>query len=387
MAYALLGADRCARCWSTRSWGRSGRRYPQRARFAPARSAVRGWRAGRRAAPDVGLVHGGGDDRSRGGLDFGDACRLRALLARHGARLALAGACSACSARLLVLVRPQLLPMLPLFGAVAVGVPSAVSRLRGWAATLGRGAGAARHPVVLLPWTLRNCAKMDGCVFVSANGGWNLLIGTLPEGRGSFVPIAGADRAARVPRGIWRGRQGPLLRPGRGSAICSAKAAWLALAPQKLGQLFNHNAMASSYLQTSNPQLISDSVGWPSPRSRPCTRDCSAGGVRRAIARRRRLARSAALALAAGFTLSPWGYVAQLSVAGRRSWRNAQDRAAGRSSFLAASLLGMCVVTHIVFFGAPRYALVWSALAGVAAGPAPAKRPDGESDAGRARLF
>jgi hypothetical protein len=28
--------------------------------------------------------------------------------------------------------------------------------------------------------------------------------------------------------------------------------------------------------------------------------------------------------------------------------------------FLAASLLGLCVVTHIVFFGAPRYALVWS---------------------------
>ena len=26
---------------------------------------------------------------------------------------------------------------------------------------------------------------------------------------------------------------------------------------------------------------------------------------------------------------------------------------------LAAGLLGMCVVTHIVFFGAPRYALIW----------------------------
>jgi hypothetical protein len=29
-------------------------------------------------------------------------------------------------------------------------------------------------------------------------------------------------------------------------------------------------------------------------------------------------------------------------------------------AFLAACLLGMCVVTHIVFFGAARYALIWS---------------------------
>jgi hypothetical protein len=63
--------------------------------------------------------------------------------------------------------------------------------------------------------------------------------------------------------------------------------------------------------------------------------------------------------LAAAFTLSPWGYVAQLGLLGGLL---AERPVPGRRPlvFLAASLLSMCVVTHIVFFGAPRYALIWS---------------------------
>jgi len=64
-------------------------------------------------------------------------------------------------------------------------------------------------------------------------------------------------------------------------------------------------------------------------------------------------------ALASGLlTLSPWGFLAQLGVLiallierpvpGRRPLE-----------FMAASMLGLCVITHIVFFGAARYALVW----------------------------
>jgi hypothetical protein len=141
--------------------------------------------------------------------------------------------------------------------------------------------------------------------------------------------------------------------------ISEAPGAWLALAPQKLGQLFNHGAVASSYLQTSNHDLVSDSQ-------------------RRAISTAETLY-SRALLLGAcaglfgaaacwygrGFALfaalasfSPWGYLAQLGVLGGLL---AQRPTPGRRpfAFLAASLLAMCVLTHIVFFGAPRYALVW----------------------------
>src|SRR3954470_22672112 len=49
---------------------------------------------------------------------------------------------------------------------------------------------------VCLPWTLRNCARMDRCVFVSANGGWNLLIGSALDSDGAWAAIEGE----RVPK-------------------------------------------------------------------------------------------------------------------------------------------------------------------------------------------
>jgi 4-amino-4-deoxy-L-arabinose transferase-like glycosyltransferase len=262
---------------------------------------------------------------------------------------------------LLVLIRPQLLPMLPLFGAVAVAVPSEVSRPREWALRL---TGAAQVLLVALaccvPWTLRNCAKMDGCVFVSANGGWNLLIGTLPEGRGSFVPIVGATVPPACREVFGEAGKDRCFGHAGAERIRAAKAAWLALAPQKLGQLFNHNAVASSYLQTSNSELVSDSVrmaisGVETLYSRLLLLGACVGMLRVASGW---LGRGFSL-LAAAFTLSPWGYVAQLSLLGGLL---AERPGPGRRPFvfLAASLLGMCVVTHIVFFGAPRYALIWS---------------------------
>ncbi|HEX2869788.1 MAG TPA: hypothetical protein VHP33_01005 [Polyangiaceae bacterium] len=261
---------------------------------------------------------------------------------------------------LLVFMRPQLLPILPLLGAVAVGVPVGTS---GWRELGLRARGAVEVLLLALccvaPWTARNCAKMDGCVFVSANGGWNLLIGTLPEGRGSFAPIAGATVPHECREVFGEAGKDRCFGHAGSRRIREAPGAWLALAPQKLGQLFNHGAVASSYLQTSNPSLVSDSQ-------------------RRAISTAETLYsrllllgacvglfRAAACWYGRGFALfaalasfSPWGYLAQLGVLGALL---AQRPSPGRRpfAFLAASLLGMCVLTHIVFFGAPRYALVW----------------------------
>jgi 4-amino-4-deoxy-L-arabinose transferase-like glycosyltransferase len=262
---------------------------------------------------------------------------------------------------LLVLIRPQLLPMLPLLGAVSVAVPSEVSGRGAW---LRRLSGAAQVLLVTLaccaPWTLRNCAKMDGCVFVSANGGWNLLIGTLPEGRGSFAPIAGASVPPACREVFGEAGKDRCFGHAGAERIRSAPAAWLGLAPQKLGQLFNHNAVASSYLSTSNPSLVSDSVRVAISTvetlySRLLLLGACIGVLRVASGW---LGRGCSL-FAAAFTLSPWGYVAQLSLLGALL---AERPEPGRRPFvfLAASLLAMCVVTHIVFFGAPRYALIWS---------------------------
>lgn len=262
----------------------------------------------------------------------------------------------------LLLIRPQLLPWLPLLGAVAVRPPGDASPLRVWLGWLRGGAEVLLLSVLLcLPWTLRNCAKMDGCVFVSANGGWNLLIGTLPEGDGSFAPIAGPTVPAEC-RNVFgeAGKDRCFGHAGLGR-IEADPGGWLRLAPRKLGQLFNHGAIASSYLSTSNPALVSDSA-----RHRIATLETLYGrllllgacwGLFKAASGRP--GRGLALA-AAAFTLSPWGYAAELCVlAGLLVERPGPGRRP--LPFLAAGLLGLCVVTHIVFFGAPRYALVWAA--------------------------
>ncbi len=262
----------------------------------------------------------------------------------------------------LVLVRPQLAPLLLVLGAVSV--PSTARQLlleRLLRAALVLGLGLA----LCLPWTLRNCAKMDGCVFVSANGGWNLLIGTMPHGQGSFAPIDGAtvppecrDEFGEAGKDRCFGRAG--LR-----RILSEPGAWLSLAPLKLGQLFNHGAVASAYLSTSNPRLVTDAL-----RGRIATVETLATrafllaacwGLFRSLrgSTRRPLAASRTLAAVAGLlALSPWGYAAELCLL---ACLLLQLVVPGRRPLLvvAAALLGLCVVTHIAFFGAPRYALIW----------------------------
>lgn len=261
---------------------------------------------------------------------------------------------------LLVLIRPQLLPMLPLLGAVAVAVPVDASARR----QLGLRLRGATEVLLLAlaccaPWTLRNCAKMDGCVFVSANGGWNLLIGTLPQGKGSFAPITGPTVPTEC-RNVF-GEVGKDRCFGRAAArrIESAPVAWLTLAPLKLGQLFDHNAVASSYLQTSNPSLVNDRARTAiSTLETLYSRFLLLGACVALLgAAPNKVGRGAAVG-AALFTLTPWGYLAQLGVLGALL---AQKPGPGRRplAFMAASLLGLCVVTHVVFFGAPRYALVW----------------------------
>lgn len=260
----------------------------------------------------------------------------------------------------LVLVRPQLLPMLPVLGAIAAWVPSERTRARALFARLGPALEVLA--VVLaccLPWTLRNCQKMDGCVFVSANGGWNLLIGTLSEGRGSFAPIAGSSVPPECRNEFGEAGKDRCFGRAGVRRIRESPAAWLALAPQKLGQMFDHGAIASSYLQTSNPGLVTEKerralAAVETVASRLLLLAACVGLLRWAPG-----ALGRGLAITAGaLALSPWGYLAQLGVFATLS--SGLPGPGRRPLELAALvLLGLCLVTHIVFFGAPRYALIW----------------------------
>ena len=185
----------------------------------------------------------------------GDTAALLALIgflavsarARGVVSLLLLGALSGA----LVLVRPQALVLAPVFGAVAAE--------RGWRARLLRAAIVSAVAVaVCLPWTLRNCSRLDHCAFVSANGGWNLFIGSAPKATGRWVSIdelgvpsecrnefgeAGKDRCfGRA--GMRNLREHPLH--------------FLKLIPAKLSATFDWSGAPGHYLHTSNDALFDE---------------------------------------------------------------------------------------------------------------------------------
>jgi 4-amino-4-deoxy-L-arabinose transferase-like glycosyltransferase len=149
---------------------------------------------------------------------------------------------------LATLVRPDSLLGLPLLFLLA-------RRPYGGAA-LRTLAAFAMAFVVILPWTYRNCQRLDGCALVSTNGGWNLAIGAItPTGR--FHTLKAADGCAVVTGQVqqddcWRkvGEQRILQNPGR----------WLGMIPKKLEQTYNHESYAVEYLHEADP------AAWTEPR-------------------------------------------------------------------------------------------------------------------------
>ena len=88
---------------------------------------------------------------------------------------------------ILTLMRPASLLLVPLV-ALSEARPFARAALRAL-----ETAGIAL--VIVLPWTIRNCERMDGCALVSTNGGWNLAIGAITE-TGRFQTLHGKALAA-----------------------------------------------------------------------------------------------------------------------------------------------------------------------------------------------
>jgi hypothetical protein len=110
--------------------------------------------------------------------------------------------------------------------------------------------------VAILPWTYRNCRRMDSCVLVSTNAGWNLAIGALTE-TGRFRPLRASDGCPVVTGQVQQDR----CFWDRGMKVISSHPwRWLKVAPAKLSQTFDHESFAIEYLREANPKA------WPEAR-------------------------------------------------------------------------------------------------------------------------
>ncbi|MEO6572801.1 MAG: glycosyltransferase family 39 protein, partial [Polyangiaceae bacterium] len=261
---------------------------------------------------------------------------------------------------LAALVRPQALLCAPFLGLV--GAKSARQ--------LFTGAVIASVVALLpvLPWTARNCQKMDGCALVSTNGGWNLAIGAFPRATGRFETLRSTDGCREVTGQVQQDR----CWLAYGIAEIEAHPAhWLGLIPAKLSFTFDHESFPIEYLREARPSM------WPEAR-RVAAREaltfvhrmivaasvlgCFTLGLRRkgkqAIAQGIAAAVAALLVYAAFASGTPtfWplvlfvAIVPWLPLPGRPRWSPAL--------LLPVSLVATTVVMHAVFFGEDRYHVV-----------------------------
>ena len=284
---------------------------------------------------------------------------LRAASRGHArSRLAVLGLCLGA----LCLVRPQLLILAPVFGffSLEASKPSYVVRVvRALSVT-------AVALAVCLPWTIRNCARMDRCVFVSANGGWNLLIGSAPEANGAWIPIEGSSVPESCRNVFGEAEKDRCFGQAGVENIRQHPLAFIRLIPRKLSVTFDYFGAPGHYLHTSNFHAFDEEKKvWLGIVETiwerlvllfailQATRSVRTRGKLRWV-----IAVPAALfaVLRAGY-LGYLGFVATVALSGKELLKR---QAAARA--LAASLVLTTAVTHAVFFGAGRYGFVCAAL-------------------------
>ncbi len=273
------------------------------------------------------------------------------------------------------LVRPQTLLFAPLFGWFAG------SRSRFSSAALVCAIAFA----CVLPWTARNCAKMDRCVLVSANGGWNLLIGATPGATGTFVPIAG-DSVPEPCRTVWgEAAKDRCFEQAAVGLIRRQPLRWLSLVPAKLAYTFEYCGAAGWYLHASNPAAFDDRakvrLGAVETVWQRVLMVLALLALARAEGPRRRLRGIISLvSVVLMFLPLAWLGVVGLVAAGLLLGRRLE---AHPPAALAVACLAATLATHAVFFGAGRYSLpcftLLAALAGCFLTP-PARAGDTSPD-------
>lgn len=265
----------------------------------------------------------------------------------------------------LCLVRPQLLVMAPIFGffSLEANEPRYGSRLV--RASVVTGIALA----VCFPWTLRNCARMDRCVFVSANGGWNLLIGSAPEANGAWIPIEGPSVPEACRNVFGEAEKDRCFGQAGLENIRRSPLSFLQLVPRKLSVTFDYFGAPGHYLHTSNFRAFDEAkklwlgvveTGWERLL-------LLSSLVQAALAARTRRKLVWAVAVPSGvFALlrAGWvgylGFVATVALSGKELLK--QPSGGGSVNALAAGLVFSTAVTHAIFFGAGRYGFVCAAL-------------------------
>jgi hypothetical protein len=154
-----------------------------------------------------------------------------------------------------MLVRPQQVVFAPVLGWLAMR--GAASSRSGWRRQLfGAGVVTALAVASCLPWTYRNCERMGRCMLVSANAGWNLLIGTSAEGNGAWVAVDKAGIPPKCRTVFDEAKKDVCFGDGAVERIREAPGAWLKLMPRKLERTFDDVGTPGWYLHSSNWRLF-----------------------------------------------------------------------------------------------------------------------------------
>ncbi len=296
--------------------------------------------------------------------------RRRTLSGRLGMLLALG-----LLMGLAVLVRPQQIVFAPLFGALLLLAQR--PRFAWWPALVGAVVATGLAVACCAPWTLRNCNRMERCVFVSANGGWNLFIGTSPLGEGAWVAL---DRIGVPPacRTVFKeAEKDRCFGEDAKRRIAAAPLAWASLAPKKLRKTFDDVGAPGYYLNVSNGSVFGNHAKWLLGASEVLALRLGYLALAWALARTRgpRQRMRQGLALAAALSqLFPLAWLGALLLVlavlslGRQLQREVP-------LLLAGSGLAATAVIHAVFFGGARYAMVVLPLVLVGAGVSGRLRP------------
>ncbi|HKO47472.1 MAG TPA: glycosyltransferase family 39 protein [Polyangiaceae bacterium] len=265
----------------------------------------------------------------------------------------------------LCLVRPQIVIMVPIFGFFALESSELRCPARVLRALLVTGIALA----VCLPWTLRNCARMDRCVFVSANGGWNLLIGSAPEANGAWIPIEGSSVPAPCRNVFGEAEKDRCFGQVGMANIRQHPFSFLGLVPRKLSVTFDYFGAPGHYLHTSNFQAfgeesklrlgIVETIWERLVLLFGIVQVAGAGQARRRL----RVALALPAALFAMLRAGWLGYLGFATIAAL----SGKELLKRPVSALAASLVLSTAATHAVFFGAGRYGFVCAALLCLAA--------------------
>lgn len=149
----------------------------------------------------------------------------------------------------MTLLRPQMLLLAPVFAALSVWGKQ-VARPRWWARAL---VVSLVSLAVCAPWTVRNCVRMDRCMLVSANAGWNLLIGTSQKAGGAWISLDAMGIPSDCRNVFQEAEKDVCFGKAALTAIREHPLDWLALVPAKLGATFDYPAAPANYLHMSNP--------------------------------------------------------------------------------------------------------------------------------------